>query len=189
MIDFKDFCDCKLILESQDNVAVLAFGRMNPPSMGHYKMMEKMVKEAKKYKATAFLYLSHTQDKKKNPLDYDTKIDLVKKYAPKGLKVCKSPVKTFIDACKEVANMGAKKIVFVCGEDRTAEYDRLLNKYKDEIGVDEVEIVTLDRGDGISGTKLRELILKGDYDAFEKESLPKKDDAKKVYDIVREVLG
>ena len=53
---------------------VLAFGRMNPPTTGHQKLVNKIKSVARKHRATPALYLSHSQDKKKNPLSYDDKV-------------------------------------------------------------------------------------------------------------------
>ena len=58
---------------------VIAFGRMNPPTVGHEKLVTKIKSVARKNRATPLLYLSHSQDKKKNPLSYEDKIRLAKK--------------------------------------------------------------------------------------------------------------
>jgi purine-nucleoside phosphorylase len=60
---FKEF-----IRESKDNHAVLAFGRMNPPTIGHGKLVDKVKEIAKEHNASHHVVLSHSQDKTKNPL-------------------------------------------------------------------------------------------------------------------------
>ena len=175
------------LLESSAT-AVLAFGRMNPPSIGHLEMMKDLVKVAKQKGGEPFLYLSHTSDAKKNPLTYDDKIKFVKKYAPKELNVVKSDVRTFMDACKEVVKNGAQNIVFVCGEDRKDEYTRLLTKYKDEIGAENVEVYSGSRTEGISGSKLRAMAVDGDLEGFKKVSIAKGKDADTIYNLVRKGL-
>ena len=58
---------------------VITFGRMNPPTIGHQKVVDKVKAEAKKQGAMPHVYLSHSQDAKKNPLDYKTKVGIARK--------------------------------------------------------------------------------------------------------------
>ena len=66
------FTDYFFLRESKEDrcAAVLSFGRMNPPTIGHQKLMKKIVEVAQKENASPMLFLSHSQDKKKNPLSY-----------------------------------------------------------------------------------------------------------------------
>lgn len=185
--NFKEYCELKQLLEDNSS-AVVAFGRMNPPSVGHLEMMKDLVKLAKRKGCKAYLYLSHTTDAKKNPLSYDDKIKFVKKYAPQGLNVVKSEVRNFIDVCKEIVKLGGKNITFVCGEDRKAEYERILTKYIDEIGADNVEVYSGSRTEGISGSKLRAMAVDGDLDNFKKVSIAKDKDSETIYHLVRKGL-
>ena len=56
--------------------AVVTFGRMNPPTVGHQKVVDKVKAEATKQGAKPYVYLSHSLDKKKNPLEYNTKLNI-----------------------------------------------------------------------------------------------------------------
>ena len=67
--------------------AVVAFGRMNPPTTGHEKLIHATHKEAKSQGASAHVIASHSQDKKKNPVPQDKKLSYLKKVAPKGVHV------------------------------------------------------------------------------------------------------
>jgi nicotinic acid mononucleotide adenylyltransferase len=59
--------------------AVITWGRLNPVTIGHEKLVNKVKSEAKKRGAMPHVYISHTQDKKKNPLDYNTKYNFARK--------------------------------------------------------------------------------------------------------------
>ena len=79
---------------------VFTFGRMNPPTVGHQKLVDKVNSIARSQKADARVYLSHSQNNKKDPLDYDTKISLAKKAF--GSSVTKSKSRTIIEVMKEL---------------------------------------------------------------------------------------
>ena len=102
--------------EELGKTAVIAFGRMNPPTIGHQKLVDKMASLAQGEKAK--LYLSHTQDKKKNPLDYDTKIEFAKKAFEPKVDVVKTDDKTVIDILHHLYEEGYTDIIYVGGSDR-----------------------------------------------------------------------
>jgi FAD synthase len=60
--------------EAKTSTAVVTFGRFNPPTIGHQKLVDKVVAVAKAKRAIPLVYASHSSDKKKNPLSYDSKI-------------------------------------------------------------------------------------------------------------------
>jgi len=68
----------KFINEAKGNTAVFSFGRMNPPTVGHGKLIAKVVSVAKKEKATAMIFPSKTEDSKKNPLSFKMKVKVLK---------------------------------------------------------------------------------------------------------------
>ena len=106
---------------------VFTFGRMNPPTVGHQKLVDKVKAEAKKQSADARVYLSHTQNKKKDPLDYNSKV----KYATKafGSIVTKTNAKTIIQVLKELQSAGYTDVTLIVGSDRIPEFKKLLTKY------------------------------------------------------------
>ena len=70
--------------EAKTSTAVLTFGRFSPPTVGHEKLVNKIMSEAKARKAIPLVFTSHTFDKKKNPLPYDSKIAYLQKaFGPK----------------------------------------------------------------------------------------------------------
>ena len=173
--------------------AVFAFGRMNPPTVGHEKLAKKVSDEARKRKAMPHIYLSHSQDKKKNPLSYKDKI----KYATRafGKMVTKSSSKTIISVMQELQKMGHTEIVLIAGSDRVTEFQTFLEKYNGkDYTFDKIEVVSAGERDpdaegveGMSGTKLRGLAQSGDLDTF-KTGLASKlndNDKKNIYDIIR----
>ena len=73
MITFRNFLN-----EVKDKAAVFAFGRMNPPTTGHAKLIKKVMSVAKKENGIPMIYPSKTEDNKKNPLTYKTKVQVLK---------------------------------------------------------------------------------------------------------------
>ena len=175
--------------------AVVAFGRMNPPTVGHEKLAKKISDEARKRKAMPHIYLSHSQDKKKNPLNYNDKIKYVRKAF--GKMVTKSSARSIIEVFKELEKMGHTEVVVVAGSDRVNEFNSLLQKYNGkEYNFEKIEVISAGERDpdsegvdGMSGTKLRDLAKSGDFDTF-KTGLASKlgdTDKMKVYNIIRSV--
>lgn len=147
--------------EAAKGTVVFAWGRMNPMTAGHEKLVNKVMQVAKAENATPYVFLTHSVDKKKNPLTYDDKI----KYAQSafGSIVKKSSAKIIFDLMKEL-NKDYNKIVLVAGSDRVKEFDDTLNKYNGkEYNFDEIKVVSAGQRDadsdnvsGISGTKMRD---------------------------------
>ena len=115
------------IKEAVSGTAVITFGRMNPPTVGHEKLVNKIISVAIDEKGTPLVYLSKTQDAKKNPLTYDQKL----KYGQSlfGRKyVVKSNARTIIEVAKELQK-SYSRLVVVVGSDRIGEFNTLLQKY------------------------------------------------------------
>jgi len=179
--------------EAVSPTAVFSFGRMNPPTIGHEKLVAKINAVAKQNNAMPHLYLSQSYDSKKNPLPYATKIALAKKAF--GSMVMKSRSKTLMQVAKELEDMGHTKLIMVAGSDRVEEFKTLLNKYNGkDYTFDSIEVVSAGERDpdaegaaGMSASKMRAAAAAGDEKAF-KSGLPKKlqSSASKVYQAVRD---
>lgn len=113
--------------ENKSGTAIVAFGRMNPPTIGHLKLLRKMddLVETTPDESHAYMFLSHSVDKKKefkNPLSYDKKLyyvnELIKQNGLKNVTAVESNAKTVIDALHELYEMEYKNVIFVGGEDR-----------------------------------------------------------------------
>ena len=81
---------------------VFAFGRLNPPTVGHQKLIDKVITMAKRVKGLPVLYVSASQDKNKNPLTVKQKLDYLKKIYPRGIKLmpATSNERTFMEILK-----------------------------------------------------------------------------------------
>ncbi len=175
---------------------VFTFGRLNPPTVGHQKLVDKVVSAAKKEKADAKVFLSHTQNNKKDPLNYAEKIRFARKAFGKVIEQSKS--KTIIQILQELEKSGFTDVVLVVGSDRVTEFSGLLNKYNGgPFSFDSIDVRSAGARDpdaegveGMSASKLRAVAVEGDFDTF-KTGLPKKltdKDAKDVYDTIRAVI-
>ena len=175
---------------------VFAFGRMNPPTIGHEKLADKVASEAKRRGAMPHIYLSHTQNAKKDPLPYSVKIAVAKKAF--GKAVTRSSAKTIIQVMQELEKMGHKEVVLIAGSDRVPEFKTFLAKYNGkDYNFDKIEVVSAGERDpdaegvaGMSASKLRAIAKEGDYDTFAKGMPSKLRDAdkKKVYNTIRSVM-
>ena len=155
---------------------VFTFGRMNPITNGHGKLVRKVQSVAKANRADPHVYLSHTQDSKKNPLNYKTKLSYAK--SAFGNVVKQSNDKTVIDILKSLQKKYSD-VVMVVGSDRVNEFKKLLDKYNGkDFKFDTVDVVSSGDRDpdaegvaGMSASKLRDLASKNDYREF-KMGLP-----------------
>ena len=176
---------------------VFTFGRMNPPTIGHQKLVDKVKAEAKKQGAMPHVYLSHTQNAKKDPLDYNTKIKFARKAF--GPSVTKSASKTIIQVLQEIEKMGHTEVTLVVGSDRVNDFKTFLNKYNGkDFTFKKLSVVSAGQRDpdaegtaGMSATKIRGLAQAGELEEFGK-GLPstfKSNDTKAIYNKVRKVMG
>lgn len=197
MLSFESFKRIRQLLEAENNTAIVSFARMNPPTIGHIKLMKKIIELGKKHNGVTLLFLSHSSDKKKNPLNYEDKFKIISEVAPKGLNVIHSDARNVFDVLKAVKTMGASKIIMIAGSDRIKDFSRF-EKYIDEIGIESFEVVSSGERDpdsegveGVSATKLRELAKNGNYEEFKKNSACSTNDSlcKLLYNKVREGLG
>ena len=178
--------------EAVDKTVVIGWGRMNPITVGHEKLVNKIKTVAKQNSATPLLFITHSQDAKKNPLEYDDKIMLAKKAFGNKL-VQKSRSKTIIQVMKELESKFSK-LILVVGSDRVKDFDTLLNKYNGkDYTFDNIEVVSAGDRDpdaddvsGMSASKMRVAAASGKFDQF-KSGLPRKlkGDAQEIYDMVR----
>jgi nicotinic acid mononucleotide adenylyltransferase len=174
---------------------VFTFGRMNPVTVGHEKLVNKVQSVAKTEKADARIYLSHTQNKKKDPLDYPSKI----KYATKafGSIVTKTNAKTIIQVLQELQSAGYTDVTLVVGSDRIPEFKKLLTKYNGkDYTFNSINFVSAGERDpdaddvsGMSASKMRALAKEGDFASF-KAGLPNKlkASAKEIFDKLRSIM-
>lgn len=103
------------------------FGRMNPPTVGHKQLLDTVASVGGDYK----IFVSQTQDKKKNPLDYQTKIKFMKMMFPEYAKniVDDTSLNTIGKVASFVYNLGYRDVTFVAGSDRLEDMKNLLTTY------------------------------------------------------------
>ena len=194
----------KNYLIEEDKVAYFTFGRMNPPTIGHEKLLDALAKQAGKN--DYFVFLSQTQDKKKNPLNYNTKMKTVRKMFPRHARrvMINKSVRTVFDAATFLYDKGYKSVVMVVGSDRVREFETLLNKYNGEKGshgfynfqsLSVASAGTRDPDDegvaGMSASKLRAFASDNDFTSFA-QGLPSSmgnKEAKKMFMDVRDGMG
>lgn len=160
--------------EKKNNVAVISFGRMNPPTIGHQKLVDKVKETARSKSGKPMIFLSHTQDSKKNPLGYNDKIRLAR--TAFGRDVIKpSRSKTIIQIAQELEGK-YDDLVMIVGDDRVREFTSLLNKYNGkDYSFNNIEVISAGTRDpdssdvsGMSASKMRGFVSSGDEDSFRK---------------------
>ena len=191
-------------LIEEDKTVYFTFGRMNPPTSGHEKLMNELSKKSgsNPYR----VYLSQSTDNKKNPLNYNYKIKTVRKFFPKHARsvMLDKKVKNVFDAATKLYSEGYKNINMVVGSDRINEFKKLLEKYNGVKGrhglykFNKINVISAGDRDpdaddvsGMSASKMRSLASKGDFTQFS-QGLPKSvsnNEAKKVYNEVRRGMG
>lgn len=169
----------KELLEATKKRGVLAFGRMNPPTIGHQKLIDAAIKE----QGEKHIYVSHTQDNKKNPLSADEKIDILHKMYPDHKNIFKTSSKeepSIFHAAAKMYRDGVKHLTVVAGDDRVQEFKDKLNFYNgkfdkngisykfDSITVKSAGVRDPDSNgaEGISASKMRKAALLNDKQTF-----------------------
>ena len=111
------------------NKLIFAFGRFNPPTSGHGKLMREVTIQARKNGANHVVYASASQDKRKNPLDVRTKVKFMKKMFPQNKIIAAGgSQRTFMEILKFYDRMYGE-IIMVAGSDRIREFQALADKY------------------------------------------------------------
>ena len=192
-------------LVEEEKVGYLVFGRMNPPTIGHGKLLDKLAATAGR--APYRIYLSQSADSNNNPLTYSDKVKYARKMFPRHARsiIIDKKVVTPFHALSAMYNAGFKKVVMVAGSDRVKEYDLRLNKYNGKKGSHGffnfdggIKVVSAGQRDpdgkgaeGASGTKQRGYAKSNDFTGFS-QGLSKaisNPDAKKMFNAVRNGMG
>ena len=189
----------KSYLIEEEKLVYFTFGRMNPPTIGHEKLLNHIKKVADKGEYR--IYPSHSQDAKKNPLDSETKVGYMKKMYPDHSSsiVHDTGMKTIFDVLKGAHQQGYKNVNIVVGADRLQEFEKLANKYNGNLySFETINVVSAGERDpdaegveGMSASKLRKHAKEGDFETFAKgvpEALGEKE-TKKLYNTVRKNMG
>ena len=180
---------------------VFAFGRLNPPTIGHQKLIERIIAVAKKVKGVPVLYVSASQDKLKNPLTVKQKVDYLKKVYPRGIEILAAGgnERTFMEILKNKFNKKYTDVYMIAGSDRVAEFARKINQYNGkDYSFDVAEVVSAGERDpdatgaaGMSASKMREFAKKNDFKSFQKGLISgtKEKDAEQLFNDLQKGMG
>ena len=197
---FKDF----LIKESKDRHAVLAFGRLQPPTTGHEVLVNKVKEVAKQHNAEHHIVLSHSNDSKSNPLTAKQKVKHAKRFFP-GTNITTSDKEhpNFLTQAAKLHKTGVTHLHMVAGSDRIPEYKRILKKYNGThegalFNFKKIDVHSAGERDpdaegttGMSGSKMRAHAASGKYREF-KKGVPKHisdEHAKELYHDLRKGMN
>ena len=182
---------------------VFTFGRFNPPTTGHEKLIAKVsqLSGSNPYR----IYPSFSQNPKKDPLPHSLKVGYMRKMFPKHARniVADKDAKTVINVAVKLYDKGFTDLVMVAGSDRVKEFSSLLNTYNGVEGkrhgyykFNTIDVVSAGERDpdaegieGMSASKMRVAAVEGDFDSFQQGVPEKFRDAKKLYNDVRKYMG
>ena len=187
--------------EEKGDTAIFTFGRFNPPTLGHEKLVTAVANVARREGGEYFVYPSHSQDPKKNPLDQTTRVKYMKKMFPKHKEnIITSTGKTALEIASELHDKKYTNLVMVVGSDRVKEFQSMLDRYNGDenkahgfYDFDTIKVVSAGERDpdaegvsGMSASKMRQSAVEGDFKTFRSgipSSLNDKDTKKMFNDI------
>ncbi len=180
-------------------VLTVAFGRFNPPTVGHGKLLSAAKKASEG--GDLKIYPSRSQDAKKNPLDPDMKISFMKKMFPDYSEniVNDDEMRSIFNVLTTASEGGYKDVNIIVGSDRQAEFENLANKYNGDLyDFENIRVISAGVRDadaegveGMSASKMRKAVVDGDFDAF-RRGTPKDlndGDTQALFDAVRSGMG
>ena len=157
---------------------VITFGRFNPPTVGHEKLLKSASSEASRLGYDLKIYPSRSVDAKKNPLQPGAKIEYMKKMFPDYEESIKDDpnARTIFDVLEGCFNLGYKAVTIVVGQDRLSEFQSLAQKYNGDLyDFEDLQVISGGARDpdsegieGMSASKMRDAVAKDDFKAFAK---------------------
>jgi len=179
----------------------LAFGRFNPPHAGHQQLMDIAAQSAEQEESDYIIVPSRSQDAKKNPLDADTKVSVMRQMFPQHSEriINDGANRTIFDVLKKAHNDGYTNVRIVAGQDRVKEFDKLSQNYNGQLyQFDNMEVVSSGDRDpdsegveGLSSSRMRLAAAEGDFKTFRAgmpEGIARKD-AMALFDTVRQSMN
>jgi hypothetical protein len=186
------------LYEAPGKTATLAFGRLNPPTIGHAKLVDAITAQ----EGDHYLFLSQTQKPKTDPLDFATKMKFAKQFFP-GVNIGHQAVKTPVQALEQLQSLGYTDIIFIAGSDRVDGFQKLFDTYNgqpDKTGkvpfkFNSIRVVSAgerdpdaDGAEGMSASKMRVAAASGNLEAFA-QGVPQQEVADEMYAAVRQGMG
>jgi hypothetical protein len=185
--------------EETTETLTVAFGRFNPPTVGHGKLLAAAKKAAQGEDMK--IYPSRSQDPKKNPLDPDMKVGFMKKMFPDYAEniVNDDEMNSIFNVLTTADEGGYKNVNIIVGSDRQAEFENLATKYNGDLyNFENIRVISAGVRDadaegveGMSASKMRKAVIDGDFDAF-RRGTPKElndGDTQALFDAVRSGMG
>jgi hypothetical protein len=186
---------------------VFSFGRMNPPTIGHAKLIGKILEISKKVGGDPRFYPSHSQGSSNNPIPYKIKVQILRKLFPQVHIVDDPKAVTAFHIAKTISDQGYRNIIMVVGSDRVEEFRTTIGKYvkprsskdfdsKKHYGFDSFKVISAGERDpeargieGISASKLRSFAADNNFDKFSR-GVPTTNLAlkKQIFDVVKKNL-
>ena len=183
--------------------AVVAWGRMNPPTIGHQKVIDVVKQHAQRFMGDPILFLSKSQKPKTDPLSFAEKLHFASEMF--NIKVDKNTsVKTIIQMFQQLQGQGYDNVILVAGSDRVQQYQDLIDKYNNkpdksgEIPFKFANAKVVSSGErdpdaegvaGISASKLRAFAADGDFESFKQGVSGNETLAKQMFQRVRQGMG
>ena len=194
----------KQYLVEEEKTVFFSFGRMNPPTIGHEKLLDKLASAAGKNPYR--MYLSQSVDSKKNPLEYKDKIKFARKMFPRHARniLLNTKLHNAMEIAVALYNEGFRRVIMVVGSDRVNEFEILLKKYNGEkarhgfYNFMDIKVISAGERDpdaegveGMSASKMRAAAADNDFTTFA-QGLPKalnNADSKALFNTVRKGMG
>ena len=180
---------------------VFMFGRFNPPTLGHEKMVETAVRVARKFGIREVrLYASYSQDSKKNPILHEDKIKWLRKFFTDVTVVEDTDARSPFDVARKLSEEGVQRVVMVAGGDRASEFQYRIGKYinhpdpEKSFTFEHFQVVSgggrdpdADDASGVSASKMREFAADADFGSFIKglPTLANLRDGKELFEAIR----
>ena len=185
-------------VEKTKGTLTIAFGRFNPPTTGHEKLLDTVASSSDE--GDYIIVPSRSQDKKKNPLDPDTKVEIMRQMYPKhSERIVNDPAnRTIFDVLKKAHMDGYAGVRIIGGGDRVKEFENLSGNYNGKLyQFDNLEVKSAGDRDpdaegteGMSASKQRKAAAEGDFASF-RQGVPKSMDdkaAKQLYKTLRAAM-
>jgi phosphopantetheine adenylyltransferase len=188
-------------VEKTKGTLTVAFGRFNPPHLGHLQLMDTAAGASKSDGGDYLIVPSRSQDPKKNPLDAESKVKVMQDMFPQHKKNIANDAgtRTIFDVLKKAHNDGYANVRIVGGADRVKEFEKLSNNYNGKLyQFDKLEVVSAgdrdpdsDGVEGLSASRMRLAAAENDFKKF-RSGMPgdmKPEKAKEIFTMVRRSMG
>ena len=179
----------------------IAFGRFNPPHIGHQQLMDTAKAAADQEQGDYIIVPSRSNDPKKNPLDADTKVAFMRGMFQQHAGRIQNDVntRTIFDVLKKAHADGYENVRIVGGADRVGEFSKLANNYNGTLyQFNNVEVISAGDRDpdaegveGLSASRLRLAAAENDYKTF-RSAMPdtmRPREVKDLYNTLRMSMG